>query len=84
MTFSYLGYLGLFLIAVCWLPQTIETIRVGKCGVNMLFLVFQVVGSACLVAYAVGRDDLVFSVLNSLTALGAMINLYYKFSPRSA
>ena len=84
MAVSFLGYLGLFLVAVCWLPQTIETIRAGRCGVNTLFLFLSAIGSVCLVVYAIGRDDLVFSVLNSLTAIGAIVNLYYKFSPRSA
>lgn len=83
MNYSFLGYLGLFLVAICWLPQTIETIRGGKCGANTLFLLLSAVGSVCLVIYAIGRDDIIFSVLNSLTTLGAVINLYYKLSPRS-
>lgn len=83
MNYSFLGYLGLFLVAICWLPQTIETIRAGKCGANTLFLLLSAVGSVCLVIYAIGRDDIIFSVLNSLTTLGAVINLYYKLSPRS-
>jgi len=84
MNYSFLGYLGLFLVAICWLPQTIETIRAGKCGANTLFLILSAVGSICLVIYAIGRDDIIFSVLNSLTTMGALINLYYKLSPRSA
>lgn len=84
MNYSFLGYLGLFLVAICWLPQTIETIRAGKCGANTMFLILSAVGSVCLVIYAIGRDDIIFSVLNSLTTMGALINLYYKLSPRSA
>ncbi len=84
MNYSFLGYLGLFLVAICWLPQTIETIRAGKCGANTMFLILSAVGSICLVIYAIGRDDIIFSVLNSLTTMGALINLYYKLSPRSA
>ncbi len=82
MTFSVIGYVGLFLVAVCWLPQTIETIRAGRCGANTVFLLLSAAGSICLVIYAAERDDVIFSVLNSLTAVGALINLYYKFSPR--
>jgi len=84
MNYSFLGYLGLFLVAICWLPHTLETIRAGKCGANTLFLILSAVGSICLVIYAIGRDDIIFSVLNSLTTMGALINLYYKLSPRSA
>ncbi|HTY00572.1 MAG TPA: lipid-A-disaccharide synthase N-terminal domain-containing protein [Bacteroidota bacterium] len=84
MTFSLFGYLGLSFVVICWLPQTIETLRAGRCGANTLFLILSAIGSICLVVYAVGRNDLVFSLLNSLTAIGALVNLYYKFRPRSS
>ena len=78
---SIIGYVGLAAIAVCWLQQSMETIRAGHCTVNLLFLVLTVLGSVCLTLYAIERNDLVFSILNSLTTLGALINLYYKLFP---
>ena len=84
MTFSLIGYLGLILVAICWLPQTIETIRSGRCEVNMLFLMLSAAGSVCLVVYAAERRDIVFAILNTLTAVGAIVNLFYKFRPRSS
>ena len=84
MTFSLIGYLGLFLVAICWLPQTIETIRSGRCEVNSLFLILSASGSVCLVVYAIERIDVVFAILNTLTAVGAFVNLFYKIRPRSS
>jgi lipid-A-disaccharide synthase-like uncharacterized protein len=79
---SIIGYIGLGAIAVCWVPQSLETIRAGRCSVNLLFLILTVLGSICLTLYAIEKADMVFSVLNTLTALGGLINLYYKLFPR--
>jgi len=84
MMLQIVGYLGLLLVAICWLPQTLETLREGKCGANTLFLILSALGSVCLTIYAIGRNDIVFSILNTLTGLGAFVNLYYKFFPRTA
>jgi lipid-A-disaccharide synthase-like uncharacterized protein len=84
MMLELIGYLGLLLVAICWLPQTLETLREGRCGANTLFLFLSALGSVCLTIYAVSRSDVVFSILNTLTGLGAFINLYYKFFPRAA
>ena len=77
-----IGYIGLVAITLCWVPQSIETVRAGRCDVNILFLVLSALGSAALTLYAVLRNDPVFWILNSLTALGALLNLFYKFFPR--
>jgi lipid-A-disaccharide synthase-like uncharacterized protein len=79
-----IGYLGLLFVAICWLPQTVETVREGKCGANTYFLFLSALGSVCLTVYAVSRSDVVFSILNTLTAIGAFINLFYKFFPRTS
>ena len=78
----YIGYSGLVLVAICWVPQSIETIRAGRCGVNLIFLLLSALGSLCLTVYAIARNDVVFSILNTLTAIGALINLLYKLHPR--
>jgi lipid-A-disaccharide synthase-like uncharacterized protein len=82
MLSAVIGYIGLAAVAICWLPQSLETIRAGRCTVNLIFLLLSALGSLCLIVYAASRGDVVFSALNTLTALGALINLYYKFFPR--
>ncbi len=83
MLIELIGYIGLAGVVICWIPQSVETIRAGRCAVNLIFLILMVVGSVCLTIYAIAKNDVVFSILNSLTTVGALINLYYKLFPRS-
>lgn len=79
---QWIGYVGLVALALCWIPQSWETIRLGRCPVNMGFLILSSIGSLSLAVYAFTLGDPVFSILNILTTLGALINLYYKILPR--
>lgn len=73
-----LGYIGLTAVATGWIPQTYQTIKEKDCKVNMQFLILNFIGSFSLMIYAIIINDVVFSVLNSMTAFGAIINFYYK------
>ena len=77
-----LGYIGLTALALCWIPQSVETIKLGRCNVNFTFLVLSAIGSTTLAFYAFSINDTVFTILNALTTTGAMINIYYKVFPR--
>jgi len=81
---EWVGYGGLLALALCWIPQTVETIRRGRCDINLPFLVLSGSGSFLLMVYAMGRGDLVFILLNALTTLGALLNLYYRLMPRTS
>ena len=78
----WLGYVGLTALVLCWIPQTIDTLKQGRCPVNSGFLVLSAVGSFCLALYALSLGNLVFTLLNCLTTLGTAINIYYKIVPR--
>ena len=75
---EYIGYLGLASLAACWIPQTIQTIKEKECKVNFYFLILNFIGSFSLMAYAIYLNDAVFSILNFMTSIGAMINIIYK------
>jgi MtN3 and saliva related transmembrane protein len=75
---EYIGIIGLLAIAAGWIPQTLETIRLKRCNINYPFLTLNLIGSLALIAYACLLNDLVFTILNSMTAFGAVINLFYK------
>jgi lipid-A-disaccharide synthase-like uncharacterized protein len=77
-----LGYVGLSAIILCWVPQTIETIKAGRCGVNKGFLVLSLIGNISLTLYALQTNDRIFFALNSLASIGSFVNSYYKFFPR--
>ena len=81
---EWIGYVGLAAFVFAWIPQSVETVRAGRCTVNTIFLGLSGFGSIALVVYAVGRHDMVFSILNSLTTVGAFVNLYYKLRPRKS
>lgn len=83
MTLEWIGYVGIAAFALAWVPQSLETIRAGRCDVNPAFLSLAALGSISLTAYALLRGDAVFSVLNTLTTIGALINLRYRAFPRA-
>lgn len=80
----WLGYVGLSALVLCWIPQTIETIKQGRCPVNLAFLVLSALGSLCLAFYALSLGNSVFTILNCLTTLGTAINIFYKLFPRKS
>jgi lipid-A-disaccharide synthase-like uncharacterized protein len=79
---QWIGYLGLTAFALCWIPQSIDTIKRGICPVNLTFLLLSCLGSSSLAIYAWSLGDPVFTLLNTLTALGAALNIFYKLFPR--
>lgn len=80
----WIGYVGLVAFALAWVPQSLDTIRAGRCDVNRAFLALAGIGSLSLTVYALEQGDPVFSTLNGLTTLGAAINLCYSLFPRGA
>lgn len=73
------GYVGLLALAIGWVPQTLQTIKEKDCKINTKFLVLNFIGSFSLMLYAIILNDLIFSVLNFMTTIGAIINIIYKF-----
>ena len=84
MTTEWIGYAGVIALVLAWVPQSMETIRAGRCDVALGFLLLGALGSASLMCYALLRGDMVFSILNGLTTIGSLINLYYKLFPRTS
>jgi MtN3 and saliva related transmembrane protein len=79
---QWIGYVGLSALALCWIPQSIDTIKQGRCPVNMTFLLLSALGSLSLAFYALSLGNPVFTILNCLTTLGTAINIFYKVFPR--
>lgn len=79
---EWIGYVGLLALTLAWVPQSMDTIRVGRCDVNFTFLLLACIGSLSLMLYAIYLHDPIFSILNALTTIGALINIYYKLFPR--
>ena len=80
---QWCALVGVAAFAVAWIPQSIETVKAGRCEVNPLFLLLSMTGSLALMLYALLKGDAVFSTVNGLTTLGALVNVYYRRFPRS-
>jgi lipid-A-disaccharide synthase-like uncharacterized protein len=79
---EWIGYVGVIAFALAWIPQSLDTIRAGRCDVNVTFLLLAALGSFALMAYSFLRHDTVFGIVNAMTTMGALVNLFYKFFPR--
>ena len=76
---NYLGILGLILIAVGWIPQTIQTIKQKKNNLNLKFNLLYTFGSLALTVYAIYISDMVFILLNGFAFLMSGVGLFYNF-----
>ena len=74
---SYLGVIGLILIALGWTPQTLETIKKKKNNLNLKFNLLYTIGSLLLTVYAITLSDTIFIILNGFAFLMSGIGLYY-------
>ena len=63
-------------------PTNAHAKGAGRCDVNGLFLMLSMTGSLALMLYALMRGDAIFSTVNALTTLGALVNTYYRQFPR--
>lgn len=81
-TLDILGYGGFIFLAICWIPQTVETIKTGKVTMEKSFLLLYALGAGLLMLQAVGLNNIPLILLNSYTTLASLINLYYGIFPR--
>lgn len=81
-TLDILGYGGFIFLAICWVPQTIETIKNGKVAMQKSFLLMYALGAGLLMVQAFGLNNLPLILLNSYTTLASLINLFYGLFPR--
>ncbi len=71
---EYIGFIGLTLLVVAWVPETIKSLKSGRTA-KMEFLVLYFVGSILLTIHAIIIRDLVFTILNGLASILSGINV---------
>jgi len=79
MTFNIVGIVGLAILAIAWIPQTVETIRKRKSYLSVRFALLYLSGSFILAIYSVIIKDTIFLILNIILIVMASINLYIEF-----
>ena len=77
-----IGIIGLILLAIGWIPETIKIIKEKRAGIDWRFGVLYVTGSLLLVIYSVQIKDYIFLVLNSFVALMSGLSLFFSVRKR--
>ena len=87
---EWIGYAGLVALVLSGIPQSIDTIRTGRCEVNLTFLILSCLGIFCLMVYAIPLSDTVFSLLctdnmrrSSQTSIINFLHINETASPRN-
>ncbi|MEX0720342.1 MAG: hypothetical protein WD059_06720 [Balneolaceae bacterium] len=78
-----LGWLGFGILVAAWIPQTLETIKLGATPINWGFIIMYFSSSLLLTIYSFLTGDMIFLALNGLLTIGSGINMYFKFFPRT-
>jgi lipid-A-disaccharide synthase-like uncharacterized protein len=71
------GLIGLALLAIAWIPETIEIIRNHKDKIDWRFGVLYVLGSIALAIHSYQIGDTIFVVLNAFIFVMSSISLIY-------
>ncbi|MCC7552468.1 hypothetical protein KO317_02270 [Candidatus Micrarchaeota archaeon] len=72
-----LGIIGLSLLLLGWIYETLQTIKDRHCDVKLTFAGLYFIGSLLLSIYAFVLDDVIFMALNGTAAIIALINIYF-------
>ena len=72
-----LGLIGLLLLAVAWIPETIEIIRNKKDKIDWRFGVLYILGSLALAIYSYQIGDTIFVILNAFIFVMSSLSLVY-------
>ena len=70
------GLLGLVLILIGWIYETISAIKTGKTALPLAFAILYGTGSLLLTIHSWLLDDLIFLVLNLAATIIAVINIF--------
>ncbi len=76
---EYIGFVGLILLVVAWIPETIKSLRSGQTA-KIEFLVLYFIGSILLTVHAIIIGDLVFIILNGLASVLSGLNVGKAFA----
>ena len=72
------GLIGILLILVAWLPETVKNLRARKVTTRSEFLLLYTAGSFLLTLHALILGDLIFIILNSLATMLSGANIILK------
>ena len=77
-----LGIIGLILLSIGWVPQTIKIIQDKKSAIDWRFGILYTAGSLFLVAYSFQIKDYIFLILNSFVTLMSGTSFWFSIKKK--
>ncbi len=71
------GVIGLLILTASWFSEAYQTVKENKAKVPITFACLYLVASALLAYHAFSINDSIFVILNVITGLIALMNIYY-------
>ncbi|MEM4257376.1 MAG: hypothetical protein QXZ13_01070 [Candidatus Diapherotrites archaeon] len=72
-----IGFIGMAIIIIAWLPGIAKTIKTKKPGMEKNFIALYFTGSVLLAYYAYINNSIPFLILNILACTIPLIHLYF-------
>ena len=74
---TFVGLIGLGLILVAWIAETVDLIKKKKGKLDTKFAMFYIMGSIVLLVYSIQIKSVVFIILKVFVIILSFISLYY-------
>ncbi len=78
----WMGWAGLALLVVSWMPGAVETFKRGRTVEKPAFLMTYALATLLLMAYSVELGDGPFMLLNGVALALVCVQVYFLFWPR--
>ena len=72
-----IGIIGLVLLAIAWIFEIISVMKYKRKRLDLKFALLYVIGTLCLVIYAIQIKDPIFIILNSMILVLSLVSLVY-------
>jgi len=76
---TLIGIAGAVILAIAWIPETLEIIRLKESKLNRKFAEVYFIGTLLLFLYALYLKDAIFAFVNGFILFQVCISLYYEF-----
>ena len=78
----WIGWAGLCLLVISWIPGASQTLKMGRTEEKPAFLMTYALATLLLLTYSLQLGDGPFTLLNGLALLLVGVQLYFHFWPR--
>jgi len=72
-----IGIIGLSLMMVAWIAETVDLIKKKESKLDMNFAVFSIIGSILLLIYSIQIKNIIFIIMKSVVIILICISMFY-------